>query len=175
MLAEGSRLQEGGWTGMRVEIGDDHSLVIHSDDIWKARLFGAFFLIVGAVLVWHFPSDLPLLWKLFLGAFAAISVILGAASMLVPMVKIVRIQRKNGQVCVYWKSLLRSSVAQIPAGEVSSIDIVEHTDEEGEKTYSVQMGLQGGRRLYLTSGLKRRPVVPVYEIRSALGLTGRND
>jgi hypothetical protein len=97
------------------------------------------------------------------------------ACVLVPMVRTVRIQRKNGQVCVYWKSPLRSSVEQIQTGEVSSIDIVEHTDEEGEKTYSVQMGLKGGRRLYLASGLKQRPVVPAYQIRSALGLTGRND
>jgi hypothetical protein len=159
---------------MRVEIGDDHSLVIHGDDIWKARLVGAFFLIVVAVMVWHFPSSLPLLWKFLLEAFAAMSVLLGAALMLVPMVRTVRIQPKNGQVCVYWKSLLRSSVEQIPTGEVSSIDIVEHTDEDGEKTYSVQMGLKWGRRLYLASGLKQRPVVPAYQIRRALGLTERS-
>jgi hypothetical protein len=160
---------------MRVEIGDDHSLVIHSDNIWKARLVGAFFLIVGAVMVWHFPSSLPLLGKCLLEAFAAMSVLLGAASMLAPMVGSVFIQGESGQVCVYWKSLLRSSVEQIPTGEVSSIDIIEHTNEEGEKTYSVQMGLKGGRRLYLASGLKQRPVVPAYQIRSALGLTGRDD
>jgi hypothetical protein len=159
---------------MRVEIGDDHSLVIHSNT-WKARLGGAFFLIVGAVLVWHFPSSLPLLGKFLLEAFASMSVLLGAASMLAPMVGSVCIQRESGQVCVYWKSLLRSSVEQIPTAEVSSIDIIEHTDEEGEKTYSVQMGLKGGRRLYLASGLKQRPVVPAYQIRSALGLTGRDD
>jgi hypothetical protein len=123
MLTEAGRLQEGGWTRMRVEIGDDHSLVMHSDDIWKARLMGAFFLIFGAVLVWHFPSDLPLLWKFFVGAFAAMSLVLGATSMLAPMVGRVCIQCKNGQVRVYWKSLVRSSVEQIPTGEVSAIDI----------------------------------------------------
>jgi hypothetical protein len=85
---------------VRVEIGDDHSLVIHSDT-WKIRLCGAFFLIVGALLVWHFPSGLPLLWKFFLEAFAAMSVLLGAASMLAPMVGSVCIQKESGQVCIY--------------------------------------------------------------------------
>jgi hypothetical protein len=174
MLAEAGRLQERGWTRMRVEIGDDHSLVVYSDT-WKARLMGAFFPIFSAVPVWDFPSNLPLVWKFFLWAFAAISIILGATLMLAPMVGTVRIQREDGQVCVYWKSPLRSSVEQIQTGEVSSIDIVEHRDEEGEKTYSVQMGLMAGRRLYLASGLKQRPVVPAYQIRSTLGLTGRND
>ena len=160
---------------MRVEIGDDHSLVMHSDDIWKARLMGAFFLIFGAVLVWHFPSDLPLLWKFFLGAFAAMSLVLGATSMLAPMVGRVCIQCKNGQVRVYWKSLVRSSVEQIPTGEVSAIDIDEDADEEGGKTYSIHMRLKGGRRLSLASGLNQKPVVATYQIRSALGLPERDE
>jgi hypothetical protein len=91
------------------------------------------------------------------------------------MVGSVFIQGESGQVCVYWKSLLRSSVEQIPTGEVSSIDIEEDADEDGAKTYSVHMGLKGGRRLSLASGLGQKPVVPVYQIRRALGLTERGE
>ena len=155
---------------MRVQIGDEHHLVIHSD-IWKIRLVGVFFFIFGAALLWHASSDIPLLVRSLLWLSGAISVAIGACAMLGPLVRRVCIQRKNGQVSVYWRSLLRGSVEQVPSGEVSSIDIGEDANEEGTKIYSLHMGLKNGRRLVLASGLKQKPVVPAFQIKRALNLT----
>jgi hypothetical protein len=161
-------------TGMRVEIVDDHQVVIHHET-WRARLIAACLLAVGGALLWQVPAEVSTLGKFFLGAFGATAVALAGIMVVGPVLESVHIQGKEGQVFVCWTSLWRASVEQIRVSAVASIDIFEHVDEEGTRTYEICMKLKSGRRLPLALDLRQRPVLLHHQIERALAFrTGGN-